>query len=196
MDWNFFDYFPPILVINLPERKDRLELIKKELINYNYIVIEAVKTKLGCNLSHQKCIKYAIENNFEEVCIMEDDFMFIRNDKIIIPKNFDIFFIGGDISDCFPNKIDNTFRIKSLKRAEGYIIKKHYYKTFLNMLEESWDKLLNHPNNVNFRFDVYWKKLIDKDNWVMNDKGVYGGQREGYSDIKKKYIKRINKIYI
>ncbi len=196
MDWNFFDYFPPILVINLPERKDRLELIKKELINYNYIVIEAVKTKLGCNLSHQKCIKYAIENDFEEVCIMEDDFMFIRNDKIIIPKNFDIFFIGGDISDCFPNKIDNTFRIKSLKRAEGYIIKKHYYKTFLNMLEESWDKLLKEPDNINFRFDVYWKKLVDKDNWVMNDKGVYGGQREGYSDIKKKYIKRINKIYI
>ena len=45
----------PILIINLPERTDRLENIKNELKNYNYIVMEAVKTKLGCNLSHQKC---------------------------------------------------------------------------------------------------------------------------------------------
>ena len=71
-----------ILVINLPHRVDRLELIKKELVDYDYIIIEAIKTNLGCNLSHQKCIKYAIENNLEQVCIMEDDFKFIRKDKI------------------------------------------------------------------------------------------------------------------
>lgn len=194
--WNFFDYFPPILVINLPERTDRLQLIKKELINYNYIVIEAVKTNLGCNLSHQKCIKYAIDNHFPEVCIMEDDFMFIRNDKIILPKNFDMFFIGGDIHDYHFKKIDNSYRLKSIKRAEGYIIKKHYYKTFLNMLEETWEKLLKEPDNINFRLDMYWNKLTEKDNWRVNVNGLYGGQREGFSNIKNKYIKRTNTILI
>tara|TARA_R100001463_G_scaffold16681_1_gene43145 strand:+ start:2490 stop:3086 length:597 start_codon:yes stop_codon:yes gene_type:complete len=180
-----------ILVINLPHRFDRLELIKKELVDYNYIVIEAIKTNLGCNLSHQKCIKYAIENNLEQVCIMEDDFHFIRKDKIILPKNFDMFFIGGDISDFYNQKIENSKRLKKpLRRAECYIIKKHYYQKFLNMLQECWDKLLKDPDNINYRLDMYWDKLIDTDNWRINEKGVYGAQRAGYSDIKQKYIKR------
>ena len=33
-----------ILVINLPHRLDRLEFIKKELLDYDYIIIEAIKT--------------------------------------------------------------------------------------------------------------------------------------------------------
>jgi len=180
-----------ILVINLPHRLDRLELIKKELVDYNYIIIEAIKTNLGCNLSHQKCIKYAIENNLEQVCIMEDDFHFIRKDKIILPKNFDMFFIGGDISDYYNEKIENSHRLKKpLRRAECYIIKKHYYQIFLNMLQECWDKLLKDPDNINYRLDMYWDKLINTDNWRINEKGVYGAQRPGYSDIKQKYIKR------
>jgi len=185
-----------ILLINLPERKDRLELIKKELIDYNYIIIEGIKTKLGCNLSHQKCIKYAIENNLEQVCIMEDDFIFLRKDKIILPEIFDMFFIGGDIVDCYPEVKDNSCRLKknTVKRAECYVIKNHYYQTFLNMLEECWDKLSKDPKNKKYRFDMYWDKLIEKDNWRINDKGIYGAQREGYSDIKEKYIQRTQRL--
>tara|TARA_R100001460_G_scaffold94069_2_gene136106 strand:+ start:637 stop:1218 length:582 start_codon:yes stop_codon:yes gene_type:complete len=180
----------PILLINLRERSDRLELMKKTLKNYDYIVIEGIRTKLGCNLSHQKCIKYAIENDFPQVCIMEDDFEFIRNDKIIFPKHFDMFFIGGDISDFQKYNVDNSYKIKSVRRAECYVIKKHYYFTFLNMLEEAWDKLQQHPDNPDFRLDIYWNKLIEKDNWRVNENGIYGAQREGFSDIKNKHIKR------
>ena len=180
-----------ILVINLPHRLDRLEFIKKELVDYDYIIIEAIKTNLGCNLSHQKCIKYAIENNLEQVCIMEDDFKFIRKDKITIPNDFDMFFIGGDLTNYYPIKINNSYRLKNpVHRAEGYIIKKHYYKTYLNMLEECWEKLLKEPDNINYRLDMYWDKLILRDNWRINEKGIYGSQREGYSDIKQEYLKR------
>ena len=75
-------------------------------------------------------------------------------------------------------------------RAEGYIIKKHYYKTYLNMLEECWEKLLKEPDNINYRLDMYWDKLILRDNWRINEKGIYGSQRDGYSDIKQEYLKR------
>ena len=58
------------------------------------------------------------------------------------------------------------------------------------MLEECWEKLLKDPDNINYRLDMYWDKLILRDNWRINEKGIYGSQREGYSDIKQEYLKR------
>jgi len=43
---------------------------------------------------------------------------------------------------------------------------------------------------------MYWNKLTEKDNWRVNVNGLYGGQREGFSNIKNKYIKRTNTILI
>ena len=190
---NFIDV--PKLVINLEHRKDMRENISEVLKDYDYEIVEAIKTKLGCNLSHQKCIKLAIERDYEMVCIMEDDFIFIKDEEIIIPNKFDMFFIGGQIIDVYKDKI-NSYKITKVRRAECYIINKHYYHIFLNMLEECWELLNKDPNNINYRFDMYWQTLVDNDNWRVNKIGNYGGQREGYSDIKNEFIKRTNKNYI
>ena len=195
---NFKDI--PKLVINLKHREDRRENIKEVLKDYDYEIVDAIKTKLGCNLSHQKCIKLAMERKYKNVCIIEDDFIFIEQEnkkkinEIKIPHDFDMFFIGGQITS-FEKKTEN-FRIKMVRRAECYIINEKYYETFLRMLEESWELLNKEPENINYRFDVYWQKLVDKDNWIMSDQGNFGGQREGFSDIKNKVVKRSNKNYV
>ena len=91
------------LVINLEQRKDRRKNISNVLKKYDYEFVNAIKTKLGCNLSHQKCIKIAMERKYKYVCIIEDDFIFLEQkkklkiDEIKIPKDFDMFFIGGEI---------------------------------------------------------------------------------------------------
>ena len=71
----------PKLVINLESREDRRENIKEVLKDYDYEIVDAVKTSLGCNLSHQKCIKIAKERKYPQVCIIEDDF--IKSSKML-----------------------------------------------------------------------------------------------------------------
>jgi GR25 family glycosyltransferase involved in LPS biosynthesis len=59
---------------------------------------DKVMGKVGCMLSHLKALKYAIDNNFDNVLILEDDAKFIIKDSdlvIKIPKDADMFYLGG-----------------------------------------------------------------------------------------------------
>ena len=192
----------PKLVINLEHRKDRREQIKQVLKDYDYEIVDAIKSNCGCNLSHQKCIKIAKERKYPYVCIIEDDFIFLEQkknklkiDEYKIPETFDMFFVGGQVIGVIKDE-KTSYKIMSARRAECYIVKEDYYDTFLKMLEESWDLTLQNPEIKKYRFDVYWDKLIQKDNWRISNKGIFGGQREGFSDVANKYLKRDNMNYV
>jgi GR25 family glycosyltransferase involved in LPS biosynthesis len=185
----------PILYINLEHRKDRNEQIIDELNKYNLTAerVEAIKHIdgcIGCGLSHIKCLDLAIERNYEEVIILEDDFIFLQNpDKLNLNINFDIFLLGGTI---YKSEKENNFnRVIDASRTEGYIIKKHYYETLKKCFNESVENLLiKHEHK--YKLDILWKQLQIKDNFYFNDFGLIGGQREGYSDIENKNMKRKN----
>jgi hypothetical protein len=71
-----------IYVINLEERKDRLEHIKKYFSEYNIIPVEAIKHiegYKGCFLSHKKCIQIAKEKNLKKIIVIEDDCLPLDN---------------------------------------------------------------------------------------------------------------------
>ena len=53
--------------------------------------------RVGCYLSHLKSIKYAIDNDYEAVYIMEDDCKPLSNfyDRFTLPQNSDILYTGG-----------------------------------------------------------------------------------------------------
>ena len=71
-----------LYVIHLPERVDRLEQIKSYFSSYNIIIIDAIKNeigRIGCFLSHQKCIRLAKESNMKYICVLEDDCIPIAN---------------------------------------------------------------------------------------------------------------------
>ena len=71
-----------IYVINLEERKDRLEHIKKNFPNYNIIPVNAIKHAegyKGCFLSHKKCIQIAKEKNLKYIIVIEDDCLPLGN---------------------------------------------------------------------------------------------------------------------
>lgn len=97
------------MVINLPERTDRLENFKRIFNTYfadnKLIIIEAEKhtrPQQGCNLSHKKAIKKAIELGLKNVLIFEDDFQFITEKSIDyfkeafenLPSDFDVALFG------------------------------------------------------------------------------------------------------
>ena len=106
-----------------------------------------------------------------------------------------MFFVGGQVIGVIKDE-KTSYKIMSARRAECYIVKEDYYDTFLKMLEESWDLTLQNPEIKKYRFDVYWDKLIQKDNWRISNKGIFGGQREGFSDVANKYLKRDNMNYV
>ena len=185
----------PILYINLESRPDRMENIVNELKKYNLKGnrIEGIKTDngyLGCVLSHIKCIDKAINENYEQVIILEDDFIFLENpNKLNLNIDYDIFLLGGSIWNM--KKEFNFIRILDASRTEGYIIRKHYYK----ILKECWIKSvanLLRKFTHETKLDIVWKVLQKKDKFYMNDFGLIGGQREGYSDIQFEKMKRIN----
>ena len=82
------------LFINLEERKDRLKHVTEQLktIGISGERVTAVKTKMGaigCTMSHIKCLEMALERNYENVFICEDDILFVcpnALNKLIIKR--------------------------------------------------------------------------------------------------------------
>lgn len=70
--------FPPILVINLSDRKDRWEQIQKDFKSWPVKLerMDAVRMKpgwKGCTASHRKCLMIAKEKGWPWVLCIEDD---------------------------------------------------------------------------------------------------------------------------
>ena len=86
-DWNINLPISLALYINLENRLDRKEHIEKELeiLDIPYERFNAIKIPefgaLGCSLSHIECLKYAINNNLDNILILEDDFQLTIRDK-------------------------------------------------------------------------------------------------------------------
>jgi GR25 family glycosyltransferase involved in LPS biosynthesis len=125
-----FNFFEKIYLINLEERKDRLE---KSLINFkNYDIndferVEGIKidkenyplldnrekSQLGCALSFYKIIKNAYIKNLNSVLIFEDDFEFVHNKETTnlflkksidnLPFYWDVIYLGANIMYDYSN---------------------------------------------------------------------------------------------
>ncbi len=189
----------PKLVINLKHRKDRNQQIKDELNKYNLSAerVDAIKHDngyIGCALSHIKCLDIAIERNYEEVVILEDDFIFLQNpDKLNLNIDYDVFLLGGTMYK-YEKQNKDFYKVNDATRTEGYIIKKHYYEILKECFSESVRNLLiKHEHN--YKLDILWKKLQKKDKFYFNTIGLIGGQREGFSDIANQHLRRDNKKY-
>jgi len=72
-------YKIPAIVINLDTRTDRWQQIIQRFSNVNSIQLERFsaikhsKGSTGCLLSHQSIVRYAKDNNYEMVLVLEDD---------------------------------------------------------------------------------------------------------------------------
>ena len=181
------------LVINLPERDDRLEHFTDVMKDYKYRVVDAYRHDdgyIGCALSHIKCLDIAIEKQYDCIAIFEDDFEF-KDDKLCLLNlntDFDVFMLGGCLNST--ETIDENFlRILSASRTEGYIVKRHFYQTLKKCFAESIALRLQEKQHNN-KLDVYWSRY-QKEHWfVCNDFGFIGQQFPSYSDILNQFIKR------
>ena len=91
------------LYINLASRPDRKIHIEGQLqgVGLNPTRFNAIKLKngrIGCSMSHLKCLQIAKNSNWQHVMICEDDLLIL--DKETFVNNINTFFMThGDASD-------------------------------------------------------------------------------------------------
>lgn len=198
---NEFPEFKNILYINLNSRPDREKLLINELqkIGLTGTRFNAIKMEngaIGCSMSHLKCIQLARENEWDYVCIIEDDIEFLDPDLfknqvttfLKKHKNWDVLLLAGN--NMLPyQSVDNTcIKVQNCQTTTGYIVKKHYYDILIENYKKGIENLIKNPDKPEmYSIDRFWFLLQNKDNWyLIIPLSVI--QREDYSDIQQKKV--------
>ena len=189
------DSIEKIIYINLEDRIDRKKLLLEELSNINNIddklihfnAIKHIDGNIGCTMSHIKCLEMAIQNNWKNVLILEDDAMFndytngIKILDTLINKPHDVILLGGTFFDLNVE----TYKLYKAQTTTAYLTSSHYYNTLLSNFKEGLQSLEQTNISQMYCIDVYWQKLQQKDNWYIINPALMI-QRKGYSDISKR----------
>lgn len=191
------DLFKNHYYINLDHRKDRRESVINELkkIGINSPNrFPAIKTEwgiVGCGLSHIRCLQEAIHNDWDYVCIFEDDIiikrpeLLIKKVKKLIHNDWDCLLLSGNNFKPYI-EYEDYIKVSKCFCMSSYIVKKHYYRTLLSNLEEGL-KLLLKTGNRNYSNDSHNHILQKKDTWyLITPICIY--QKEDYSDIEKREV--------
>lgn len=188
-----------VYYINLSSRTDRKKHIKTQLKNLEWKGkrVEAVEMedgRVGCTLSHIKCLKMAIEKNLDYIIILEDDINFL--DPSVFLNNFynclnslstwDVILIAGNNIRPYTRINDSYVKIVNTQTTTGYMVKNHYFSVLLENMKEGLTNLLKNPNlHIKYAIDKYWFSLQEKDNWYLITP-LTVAQLQGYSDIEQR----------
>ncbi len=186
-----------IFYINLDSRNDRNEHMKKILEGYNFERVSAIEDEdgyIGCAKSHIKCIEIARLRKYQKIIILEDDFIFKKNnsfDNIIIPNfEYDILLLCNLIMK--KEKINDNFsRVYHSEWTSGHLLNHTIYDDLIKNLQEGIESRLKEGKSRSNNLDIYWNKLIKNCNCICHNK-CFATQKEGYSDIQNKNIQRVN----
>lgn len=183
-----------LYVIHLPDRIDRWEKIKTAYPEYNLIQVEAIRHeigRIGCFLSHQKCVRMAKEANMKYICVLEDDCEPIENRGLLDYKDFlenghwNIFIGGGTGTwhDHVVQKVnDRLYRVTKIKTTHMICYHQSIYDFFLFF----------DPYKTDLPIDRIWHGHMDATIPVP----FIATQSNGYSDIEKKEMTIGEKINI
>jgi len=211
------DGIDKVLIINLNERKDRLEFImdqcdKMEIPKDKIVRIEAIKEDpgwRGCTKSHIKTLQLAKLNGWERIMILEDDVLFTCTKEylddtvkeVVLNKGiWDVILMNYSLSCVAPIGLDKTE--EGRKKLKSYYpvtqITDKFFKinqfattTSCYIIRNSYyDKLINNYQEsliVGKALDIHWNKLQEDDKWFLPVPPV-GVQRPDYSDIRNHHV--------
>ena len=96
--------------LNIPEHKLEPEWwLNRSNFNSLSRSIDNILPRVGLFLTHIKCLLYALNNNYNGVVLLEDDSIPLSNvkQKLTIPKNTDIYYLGGTFSQIEKPNVKN-----------------------------------------------------------------------------------------
>ena len=195
-----------IFYINLETRNDRRNSIETQLTNIgltNFERFNAIKVmdgRVGCTMSHIKCLEMAKERGYNHLLICEDDTFFLdpklfKTQLTTFLNNehkWDVVLFAGNNVPPYERIDDTCIAVSHCQTTTCYLVNGHYFDTLLQNMREGLDKLLKEPTNpLNYAIDRYWLNLQKKDNWILITP-LTVIQREDYSDIERKRINYSN----
>jgi glycosyl transferase family 25 len=187
--------------INLDYRIDRRASVEKELekiglknVTTRFNAIKTENGRIGCSMSHLKCLKLAKENNWDHILICEDDIQFLDealflnhfNKFLSTHNNWDVVLLAGNNVPPYIKIDDTCVKVSHCQTTTGYLVKSHYYDKLIDNITKGIKLLLKEPENHRlYAVDMYWLSLQKTDNWVLIIPPTVV-QREDYSDIERR----------
>ena len=187
-----------VLYINLEHRTDRKQHIETQLKQIGFTNVErfnAVKTangRVGCTLSHIKCIELAKQRNYSHVVICEDDTMFTNvelfqkqlNTFLSNHQYWDVVLFAGNNVPPYKQIDETCVAVTRCQTTTCYMVNGNYFDTLLSNYKEGLEKLMRSPErHSSYAIDMYWFSLQSKDKWFLIIP-LTVIQREDYSDIE------------
>jgi len=186
-----FDFVNKIVYINLAQREDRKQNLLAEFAKVGVPEdkierFDAIKNQdgaIGCTMSHIAVLKMAIEKNWDNYIVVEDDVQWMNfpvayQNLSNCFNNYDVVILGGVVPRFEQDKLVYC------QTTTGYLVNKEYYQTLLTNFEEGLRNLLVTHNRPQFAIDMYWNRLMKSDNWTLLRPCLIS-QRPGYSDIER-----------
>lgn len=192
------DIFKNHFYINLDRREDRnnntiRQLKKIGIDNPNrFKAIENDMGIVGCGLSHIKVIQKAKELGWDHIVVFEDDIDIIEprllkiKVKNLMNKEWDVLMLGGNNFKPFTVIDKDCIKVNKCFTTTAYIIKSHYYDTWIDNLKEGVKKLME-TGDRQYSLDLYNHSLQRKDNWLLLTP-ICIIQKKMYSDIENKRV--------
>ena len=192
---NLFPFIEKVIYINLEERVDRkkklLEQLKRfpdnKIIRFN--AIKEIPGYIGCTKSHIAALEIAIENNWSNCLIVEDDMIWsnfytgYKQLENLIKSPYDVISLGSTSA-----RYDKqTFKLIKGKTTTAYLVNNHYYSTLLENFKEGLEKLYANDNYGNYALDEYWGVLQKNDNWYVVTPAL-SIQSAGFSNIQNRKV--------
>lgn len=194
-----------VVYINLDRRQDRRMRIESELRKVVFPNAEirrfaAVEEKLaGCVKSHMEVLKMAMQENWENVLILEDDFVWEPEAIASVPARLDRFW--HDFHDTFgfvqlvkpfqavvgPQEHDgddpNLLRIYSGTNAAGYWVHQRAYRSLIAVWDATWGLLAATGAHWLYMNDVTWDAVRAEFPCYAFANPVMGYQAASWSDL-------------
>ena len=200
--------------INLEHRTDRKFHIEEQLKNMGLSAtrFNAIKLKngrIGCSMSHLKCLQIAKKNNWSHVMICEDDLLILNKETFVNSINkffmthgdkdgdsngngngedskWDVLLLAGNNVPPYKKIDDTCIQVSHCQTTTGYIVKMNYYDTLIDNIRTGIENLMKTPDqHIVYAIDKYWIKLQKQHTWYMLAP-VVAVQREDYSDIEER----------
>ena len=123
---------------------------------------------IGCTLSHIAILMRAMKENWNGVCIVEDDIQFTNPNVFVHQllgffrehKPFDVLLLAGNNVLPISQQDDNSnhaARVRACQTTTGYFVAKHYIPVLLDNFRNGAKKLMREPANTSaYAIDRHW----------------------------------------
>lgn len=176
-----------IIYINLEERTDRREMLEQELERIALpkecvyrlgATLDRLNGIRGCLMSHIRALDFALERGWENALILEDDILFMSNQKEIEAAldaffcssegDWDVLLLGGIYMEKEKTPWEEVVRIQKSFCSHAYLIQREYIPKLKECFSSAVEKIKNdlfRTHSTKFALDQVWLPLQKEDRW-------------------------------